>query len=154
MNIYGSIVSNSLLKKFPSGYPTNVPLTNFVANCVDLEGVLACAGLFCPTFIEINNVIYRKDGADESFKPYEGDGKDKKTLEMTNNNFCLSEFFLMAANEASESVELMFKFSIVLEYFWRQRLKELFPEKKFEFIHSENGLFDEDGFCITFYEVE
>ena len=31
--------------------------TNFVANFVDLEGVLACAGLFCPTFIEIDNVL-------------------------------------------------------------------------------------------------
>lgn len=46
MNIYDGIVSNSLLKKFPSGYPANVLLTNFVANFVDLEGVLACAGLF------------------------------------------------------------------------------------------------------------
>ncbi|ENT8827758.1 hypothetical protein [Proteus mirabilis] len=53
MNIYDGIVSNSLLKKFPSGYPANVLLTNFV----DLEGVLACAGLFCPTFIEIDNVL-------------------------------------------------------------------------------------------------
>ncbi|HID7800742.1 hypothetical protein [Proteus mirabilis] len=40
MNIYDGIVSNSLLKKFSSGYPANVPLTNFVANFVDLEGVL------------------------------------------------------------------------------------------------------------------
>ncbi|MER5082537.1 hypothetical protein [Providencia stuartii] len=154
MNIYNSIVSDSLLTQFPSCYPANVPLTNFVANCVDLEGVLACASLFCPTFIEIDNVIYRKDGTDKPFKPFEGDGKDKKTLEMTNNNFCLSEFFLMAASEASENVELMTKFSSVLEYFWRQRLKELFSEKEFEFIHSENGLFDEDGICMTFYEVE
>ncbi len=57
MNIYDGIVSNSLLKKFPSGYPANVLLTNFVANFVDLEGVLACAGLFCPTFIELDNVL-------------------------------------------------------------------------------------------------
>lgn len=32
------------------------------------------------------------------------------------------------------------------------KLYYLFPDKKFDFVLSENGLFDESDICITFYQ--
>jgi hypothetical protein len=152
MKINNSIVSNSLTEKFPSGYPATLSLSNYVANCVGLEGVLACAGLFCPEFIEINGAIYRNENSNGIFTPFLKYGQDKKTLEMVNNVFCFSDFFLLAANEASEDEILVTEFANVLKHFWEQRLKELYPNRTFQFVLSEDGLYDEDGFCMTFFE--
>lgn len=154
MKIHKSIVSNELIGRFPTSYPLNASLPNFVANCVGLESILACAGLFCPEIIEIDGAIYRSENNNQKFSPYEGYGKDKKTLEMVNNTFPISDFFLMATDEACEDEILMTEFSEVLKYFWGIRLKSLYPNKTFEFIITDDGLYDEDGFCMTFYEVE
>ncbi|EOB7508433.1 hypothetical protein [Providencia stuartii] len=48
----------------------------------------------------------------------------------------------------------MTEFSNVLKYFWGIRLKSLYPNKTFEFIITDDGLYGEEGFCMTFYEVE
>jgi len=47
---------------------------------------------------------------------------------------------------------LYLKFAQTLKTFWLARLKELFPERKFVFEISEDGLLEEDGVCITFCE--
>ncbi|HEJ9722962.1 TPA: hypothetical protein ACKRTC_000703 [Proteus mirabilis] len=154
MKIHQSIVSNELIKQFPTDFPIELSLTNFVANCVGLEAVLACSALFCPEIIEIDGVIYRSENNDQKVYPNDSYGTDKKTLEMASNVFPISQFFLMEDDKASDDYMLITVFSEVIKYFWNIRLKSLYPNKKFEFIITDDGLYDEDGFCMTFYEVE
>ncbi len=155
MKNYPSIVSNDLIAIFPTPFPLNYSLPNFVSNCVGLEAVLACAGLFCPEIIEIDGAIYRCENNDGKMTPYEGYGKDKKTLEKVNNVFSFNDFFLSTTEDAACSREvLMTEFSEVLKYFWGIRLKSLYPNKTFAFIITDDGLYGEEGFCMTFYEVE
>ncbi|CAR42441.1 TPA: hypothetical protein SLE41_003620 [Proteus mirabilis] len=155
MKNYPSIVSNDLIAIFPTPFPLNYSLPNLVSNCVGLEAVLAYAGLFCPEIIEIDGAIYRCENNDGKMTPYEGYGKDKKTLEKVNNVFSFNDFFLSTTEDAACSSEvLMTEFSEVLKYFWGIRLKSLYPNKTFEFIITDDGLYGEEGFCMTFYEVE
>ncbi|MGI3427964.1 hypothetical protein [Providencia stuartii] len=130
-------------------------MPNFVSNCVGLESILACAGLFCPEIIEIDGVVYRCENNNGKIEPYDGYGKDKRTLEMVNNVFSFNDFFLSTITDAASDNEvLMTEFSNVLKYFWGIRLKSLYPNKTFEFIITDDGLYGEEGFCMTFYEVE
>ncbi|HGM9747745.1 TPA: hypothetical protein ACKRC4_001913 [Proteus mirabilis] len=154
MKIHQSIVSNELIKQFPTDFPIELSLTNFVANCVGLEAVLACSALFCPEIIEIDGVIYRSENNDQKVYPNDSYGTDKKTLEMASNVFPISQFFLMEDDKASDDYMLITVFSEVIKYFWNIKLKSLYPNKKFEFIITDDGLYDEEGFCMTFYEVE
>ncbi len=154
MKIHQSIVSNELIKQFPTDFPIELSLTNFVANCVGLEAVLACSALFCPEIIEIDGVIYRSENNDQKVYPNDSYGTDKKTLEMASNVFPISQFFLMEDDKASDDYMLITVFSEVIKYFWNIRLKSLYPNKKFEFIITDDGLYGEEGFCMTFYEVE
>ncbi|EOD2819869.1 hypothetical protein ACOSKC_002882 [Providencia stuartii] len=93
MKKYPSIVSNDLIAIFPTPFPLDYSLPNFVSNCVGLESILACAGLFCPEIIEIDGVIYRCENNNGKIEPYDGYGKDKRTLEMVNNVFSFNDFF-------------------------------------------------------------
>ncbi|AVE43905.1 hypothetical protein KDV41_15290 [Providencia stuartii] len=155
MKKYPSIVSNDLIAIFPTPFPLDYSLPNFVSNCVGLESILACAGLFCPEIIEIDGVIYRCENNNGKIEPYDGYGKDKRTLEMVNNVFSFNDFFLSTITDAASDNEvLMTEFSNVLKYFWGIRLKSLYPNKTFEFIITDDGLYGEEGFCMTFYEVE
>ncbi len=154
MKIHQSIVSNELIKQFPTDFPIELSLTNFVANCVGLEAVLACSALFCPEIIEIDGVIYRSENNDQKVYPNDSYGTDKKTLEMASNVFPISQFFLMEDDKASDDYMLITVFSEVIKYFWNIKLKSLYPNKKFEIIITDDGLYDEEGFCMTFYEVE
>ncbi len=154
MKIHQSIVSNELIKQFPTDFPIELSLTNFVANCVGLEAVLACSALFCPEIIEIDGVIYRSENNDQKVYPNDSYGTDKKTLEMASNVFPISQFFLMEDDKASDDYMLITVFSEVIKYFWNIRLKSLYPNKTFEFIITDDGLYGEEGFCMTFYEVE
>ena len=73
---------------------------------------------------------------------------------MASNVFPISQFFLMEDNKASDDYMLITVFSEVIKYFWNIRLRSLYPNKKFEFIITDDGLYGEEGFCMTFYEVE
>lgn len=155
MKKYPSIVSNDLIAIFPTPFPLDYSLPNFVSNCVGLESILTCAGLFCPEIIEIDGVIYRCENNNGKIEPYDGYGKDKRTLEMVNNVFSFNDSFLSTITDAASDNEvLMTEFSNVLKYFWGIRLKSLYPNKTFEFIITDDGLYGEEGFCMTFYEVE
>ena len=58
MKFYESIIERNLIKQFPSYYDGLETYDNFVANNVDLEGLIACAALFTPSLIEYKDRIY------------------------------------------------------------------------------------------------
>lgn len=77
-------------------------------------------------------------------------GSDIKTLERYVNLFCISDFYLMAADDASQDEFLLHQFANVIKHFWEMYLQNQYPDKLFDIELSENGLFDEDGICLTF----
>jgi len=90
-----------LMDKFPSQYP-NKSYSNYVANKVGLEGFIAVTGMLLPEIIEIGECIFLK----ENIPMLNGNlktrfGNDRKTLERYVNLLCLSDFYLLAADEAS-----------------------------------------------------
>ncbi|MEX5486185.1 hypothetical protein IC611_12295 [Proteus mirabilis] len=147
MKIHQSIVSNELIKQFPTDFPIELSLTNFVANCVGLEAVLACSALFCPEIIEIDGVIYRSENNDQKVYPNDSYGTDKKTLEMASNVFPISQFFLMEDDRASDDYMLITVFSEVIKYFWNIRLKSLYPNKNLNLLSRTMVYMVKKGFA-------
>jgi hypothetical protein len=147
-----SSIALELIDRFQSGYP-NKSYFNYVANNVTIEKVIAVAGLLAPDIIEVDGKIFIK----ENYPMLKGRlncrfGNDKKTLERYVNLFCLSDFFMIAADEMSSQEFWLGELSIVIKLFWSRHLKEHFPTKVFDFEIHKDGLFDESGLCITFSE--
>ena len=145
------VLDPALMTLFPSG--TAAPtFPEWVANHAGLEQVLGVAGMLSPTFHDVQGiVVWDKHVADrlrgvELGTPF---GNDRKTVERYFNTLNLAEFFLMAADEAVDSDELLAAFGKVLEHFWTMALAIQFPERKFVF-EQANGLFEEEGPCLTF----
>lgn len=153
MKTIDGLVESSILSRFPSGFPEENGYSGYVSNCVGLEGVLACAALFSPEFVEHDGAILLSSNVEHAVANISARfGSSKKEIEQYNNLVCLSEFFLQGGDEACEDDELMNKFGNTLIYYWKARLEFVFPTKSFEFLLKQ-GLFDEDGLCITFFEV-
>ena len=145
-----SNIDIDLMDKFPSQYP-NKSYFNYVSNQVSLEGFIAVSGMLLPDIIELDGHVFLK----ENYPSLGGNlssrfGNDRKTLERYVNLLCLSDFYLLAADEASDDEYWLLKQGEIIRYFWKQRLNELYPEKEFEFELTRDGLFDEDGVCVTF----
>ena len=145
-----SFINIDVIEKFPSQYP-NKSFFNYVSNHVGVEGFLSVAGVLAPDLINKDGGIF----ISENLPMLKGSmttrfGDDTKTLERYVNLFCVSDFYLMAADEASQDEVLLLKFANVIKYFWTMYLRTLFPDKEFDVELSEQGLFDEDGICITF----
>lgn len=149
-----SFIDVDIIDRFPSQYP-HKSFFNYVSNNVGIEGFLSVAGVLAPSLIEINGGIYNA----ENLPLLNGNissrfGSDVKKLERYVNLFCISDFYLMANDEASNNEFLLLHFAKVIKYFWEMYLNNQFPDKLFDIELSENGLFDEDGICLTFSQKE
>lgn len=154
-------LSTDLIKKYPSGFNVD-SFFDYAANKVSIEGFLSVAGVLCPDFIEKDDYIFLRENY-EIYKKYGSNtpyGSDKRTVERFVNLFSLSDFFyetddnkqtyLLLPN--NDNTILYKEFAKILNIFWLRRLLELFPDRKFIVEISENGILEEDGVCITFYE--
>lgn len=152
MKKVNGLVSSQILSMFPSGFPEEIGYSGYVSNCVNLESVLACAAFFSPDFIEYNGAILLSSNIDNDLSKISTRfGVSKKEIEQYNNLLCLSEFFQQRVSGEFEVDKLVDEFAEVIIYYWKARLQFVYPTKNFEFI-LEDGLFDEDGLCLTFFE--
>lgn len=147
-----SFVDINLMDMFPSGYP-NKNFFNYVSNKVGLEGFLAVSGILMPDLVENNGCIFLaenypvlNDGFNCRF------GNDTKTLERYVNLFCLSDFYLLSADEAAFDSTLLLNQANIIKQFWTLYFEHKFPDRKFVVEVFQNGLYDEDGICITFWQ--
>ena len=149
--IHQGLLDPEKITSYFSGYP--IPsYANYVANKVGLEGVLAVAGLLSPAFVEYDNAIFLAENCSnlsEIDTLQEKYLSDPGFIERYINLTCLPEFFLLAANDACDDDHLLEEFGRILIHFWSLRLRQLFPDKTFEFELKED-LFDEEGLCLTF----
>lgn len=148
MKKINSLVGVEFLSKFPSGFPDEIGYIGYISNLVNLEQFLACAAFLSPDFIEHRGSIFLARNVNNLSTRF---GCDKKAVEQYNNMICLSDLF--QSKEGAYDDELIVKAGEVLMYYWKSRLEYAFPDKKFAFLLKE-GLFDEDGLCITFFEED
>lgn len=152
--MFKSFVDLEVMDKFPSQHPIK-SFFNYVQNLVGLEGFISVCGVLAPDIIEEDGALFLKENypvvANNNL--YNVYRDDRKSIERYVNTLCLSDFYLLAADEASSDEELLLKFAEIIVMFWSMYFKKIFPTREFEFEISKNGLFDEYGVCITFSQV-
>ncbi len=124
-----------------------------------MDGLIAAAYLFCPQVIQVKDYIFIKQfwnsNVEESIERIhileERYGNDKKSIEMSINTWSLGDFFIGDANESMDNEKLIQQFGEAIVYFWKNRVKELFPERKI-IVELGNNLMGEFGLCVTMYE--
>lgn len=124
----------------------------------ELDGIIAASYLLSPSFIQIDEYVFLYDLI--SYNDYEnrefiedlkGRFGDKKSIERYVNCVCLGDL-LVNNQQYVEDLKLLNMFADCLIYFWNNRLKQIFPNKNFEF-EKENDINGDLGLCFTFYEV-
>lgn len=123
---------------------------SYIGYTLSSEQILFLLKVMSPDFIEINDNIYllsNFNGYDDEENRFDNtpQGKEKYI-----NNISISDLFYFSEDIKSHELEVQKKIGLYILEFWKMRLYYLFPDKKFDFILSENGLFDESGICITF----
>lgn len=123
------------------------------------DGLISSAGLFCPSIIQIKDYIFVKEfwnhDEEDSLQALETLEKqynyDKKKIEMAVNSWSLGDFFVGSDSPLMDNEKIFQEFGDVLVYFWKQRVKELFPERNVV-VKTGHELMGEFGLCITMYE--
>ena len=70
---------------------------------------------------------------------------------MSVNTWSIGDFFIGDTSKLMDDDEIIIQFGNALVYFWKSRVRELFPEKKIT-VRLGNDLMGEYGLCITLYE--
>ncbi len=149
------ILNGEVFDWYPNRYPFRSYI-NSVMNFVDMNGVISVAGLFSPRLIEYKNHVFLAKNVGNMLEkntlfPCPCGNGDRKTTERYYNLFNLEEFFIETADETSDDLRMVKKFGNLLLYFWGIKLRESFPKRRFKFEIAED-LYDEHGFCITFWQ--
>lgn len=126
----------------------------YIGYTFSIEQILFLMKAISPDFIQINGNIYLLS----NFNGYSHDDKNRfdntpQGKERYINNISISDLFYFSQDIQSHEPEAQKKLGLYILEFWKMRLYYLFPDKKFDFIVSENGLFDESGICITFSQI-
>ncbi len=124
-----------------------------------IDGLIAAAYLFCPQIIQVKDYIFIKQfwncSTAESIgrirRLEEQYGNDKKSIEMSINTWSVGDFFVGDSSELMDNEKLIQQFGDAIVYFWKIRVKELFPEREI-IVELGDNLMGEFGLCITMYE--
>ena len=76
----------------------------------------------------------------------------KKDIEMSVNTWSIGDFFVGDTSDLMDNKRVLNEFGNVLVYFWRCRVKELFPNRNI-IVELGDELMGEMGLCITLYEA-
>jgi hypothetical protein len=150
MKVFHSIVSADIMRYFSC--VRGASLMNNAANTCSIEQVLSAASIFCPEILEVNGCIFIAEFYNGNIidleRVYE---YDRKQIELYVNSWSLADFFLLAGDESLLVDEIVEEFGKTLQYFWKIRMKELFPGRD---IVVELGyeIMGEQGLSITVYQ--
>ena len=124
---------------------------SYIGYTLTIEQIIFVIKAMSPDFIEINGNIYLLS----HFKGYGENDENRfdntpQGKEKYINNLSISDVFYFSEDPKSHERESQKELGLYMLEFLKMRLYYLFPDKKFDFILSENGLFDESDVCITF----
>lgn len=157
-------IEERVLKLFKSNHKYGDFFT-YILNEVSLEKCIAVLGMLSPSFVEMDDsVILVTDGYNfdiEGIIVLRSKFNSRCEFERYVNNFSINQSFLVWEGEgekvfkvdlSEDEYRLAILFANQLKKFWLARLKEIFPDREFEFEIGEN-MFDEWGICLTFWQV-
>lgn len=151
MKKIAGVIEPRVMKSFPSGTATD-SFASWIPNHAGLEQVLGVAGFLTPDFYEVSGCTFWSEDVARKLEGRASTllGEDRTTLERKGNLLNLEDFFLMAADSASATNELVATFGHVLEKSWGQALERAFPDRCYEFEIGVD-LLGEVGLCLTFW---
>lgn len=140
----------------------------YVSCKVTIEHALSVIGILTPKFFEIEGRIFweNSQSLDEMTKLEKEKSKkieDIKKDERYGNIFAIDNFFqkweetsdasISQVERDKRDIKILLEFAKQIEKYWRLALADCFPEKKFFFEISENGILSEIGVCLTFWQI-
>lgn len=150
MKVFHSIVRADIMKYFSN--LRGASLMNNAANTCSIEQVLSAASIFCPEILEVNGCIFIAEFYNGNIidleRVYE---YDRKQIEMYVNSWSLADFFLLASDDSVQVDEIIEEFGKVLQYFWRIRMRQLFPKRNIV-VELGDEIMGERGLTITVYQ--
>ena len=157
ISIFESVVKDSFIDKIESA-AWCTDLMQYAAYKCKIDGLIASAHLFCPEIIQIKDYIFIKqfwncsvEESVEYIERLEEQYQSKKAIEMSVNTWSIGDFFIGDTSKLMDDDEIIIQFGNALVYFWKSRVRELFPEKKIT-VRLGNDLMGEYGLCLTLYE--
>jgi len=159
VDIYKSIVDNNILSEFET--QRGVCLLGHSANSNFIDDFISAAYILCPNFIEVDGHVFHEhfynSTVENALASLEGLKKqfnnDKKHIEQWINSTCFGDFFIGKDCKSMDNDKILYQFGDILVYFWTQRLKELFPDRKFIVEYGDDIPGEEGWLAITMYEV-
>lgn len=160
IRIFESVIDSDIINKIEeANWCTD--LVQYATYKCRIDGLIASAYLFCPQIIQVKDYIFIKQfwncSVEESItcidileKQYHN---DKKTIEMSVNTWSIGDFFVGDSGELMNNDEIIIQFGNAIVYFWKNRAKDLFPDRKIV-VRLGNDLMGELGLCVTMYEEE
>ncbi len=158
IRVFESVVNDAIVNKMEDAQWCT-DLVQYAAYKCKIDGLIASAYLFCPQIIQIKDYIFIKQFWNHSVedsmdyisvleKQYH---YDKKAIEMSVNTWSLGDFFVGDSGKLMDDDEIVFQFGNAIVYFWKNRVKNLFPDRKI-IVELGDSLMGELGICVTMYE--
>lgn len=160
LKFYKSIVNNEIQKEIHKAEWAEDLIQYGIYKC-DIDGLIAAGALFCPELVCMNDyVLIRQfmNCTDEDIFDYVNELEEiyhysKKEIEMCVNSWSIADLFINSDAEIMKNENVINQFAEMLSYFWKMRVKQLFPEKNIV-VELGNEIMGELGMCITMYEKE
>ncbi|MCM1113252.1 MAG: hypothetical protein NC399_08380 [Muribaculum sp.] len=160
IRVYESIVDETIKNEIKeANWCMN--LIQYATYKCGIDGLIASAYLFCPKIIQIKGYFFIEqfwncsieESADRVSRLEEQYAKDKKMIEMSVNTWSIGDLFIGDSRSLMDNERVIQQFGNAIAYFWKCRVKELFPEKEI-IVELGNDLMGEFGLCITMYEAK
>lgn len=158
IKVYESVINSKIINEIKdANWCTN--LVQYATYKCKIDGLIAAANLFCPQIIQIKDYIFieqfwncnEEDSFERISRLEEQYHNDKKAIEMSVNTWSIGDFFVGEASELMDNDKIMIQFAEAIVYFWKSRVKDLFPDKKIV-VKLDNDLMGEFGLCVTMFE--
>lgn len=159
INLFTGIVESEIFNEFFEQKGIN--LFNKSCNSYSIEDFLTASYVLCPDFIEVEGYIFladlfeeREDEAIKEIRRLEDQFNFcKKDIEQWVNSRSFGDFFFGQDIPAMDNDKILEQFGKVLIYYWRRRLKEIFPGRNIA-VEVGSNIMGEYGPTITVYEVD
>lgn len=159
IKILNSIIDNHIKNEIKAA-DWCADLVQYASYKCQIDGLIAAAYLFCPQIIQVKDYIFIEQFWNSSIEESidcisrleEQYNHNKKAIEMSVNTWSIGDFFVGDSGQLLDNEKVLYQFGNALVYFWKSRVKELFPDKKIV-VELGKELMGELGLCITMYEA-
>ena len=148
METHRSIVDEKILDNF--SVVRGRSLMNHVANSYSIEMAIGFAGLFCPEIVEDDGCIFISEFYNGDIDDLRRFHNTNKEIELFVNSWSL-QALLKDYKELDYSIDYIDEFAKAIQYFWKQRIDSLFPDRNIV-VEIGEGIMGEEGLTVTVYQ--